>query len=701
MEARSTTSLKEMAKAFSEMLRSDQPGHDPLPLIPEQLIRNPGLAGRYGHEDRQDPREHPADVGIWQLRTENGAMVYERDASKKEEWSSWANIHRIVKKKSGRRVVLLGESVARGYFYDPYYNVAIELEGILKKVNDFQDAEVVDLARTSMTFEILLEMIDTCGALEPDIVVIFAGNNWLPRLMASVKEGDAAEIGEAFFADSYPGIQSFLERQFESILISLLSHIGKTLVSGTTKVIFVIPPYNLKDWKSDRNGKGVPWLPEQDLMRWLAAKDQAEAALQVMDFESLLLHASTMTQTDYHNPYGHELLAEYHIRSRNWDQAKRSLEIARDVVIVNRGGNTHPKCFGVIRDVINRCAGEYGITVVDAPAIFDESTKDSVPDRDLFLDYCHLTVKAIKICMRFTAKAILGLYVKGSVPIESIPESAIQPENEHLAFAHFWAAIHNAHYEQSHEVVMHHCTEAIHRYLGVKDVMLSFVDYASRRAPTLLCRSYGKSLVEGRMKQYEGGFHLRAPRNKKIMDTMLIDVITRCLLEEGVDVYREVKKLREKEHLVDNERVDLLESYYSRISYLKNSPEDFDAEYIQTRGEVTEFNFICRAGQRLDFRIVYRTRNGANDLQKVKVTVNGKGNIAILLPMSVNWTAASFTCKAEWVREDLNTLVIHWPILATELKPFDRDTDIQHFFNELLPVRGDIHLLTVAGATEN
>jgi hypothetical protein len=49
------------------------------------------------------------------------------------EWDWWANLGRIEPKEAGRaRVVLIGESVARGYLYDPQFTPAMALEMMLE-----------------------------------------------------------------------------------------------------------------------------------------------------------------------------------------------------------------------------------------------------------------------------------------------------------------------------------------------------------------------------------------------------------------------------------------------------------------------------------------------------------------------------------------------------------------------------------------
>src|SRR5262245_54646338 len=61
----------------------------------------------------------PRRVGIWEERQRGNQTLFIRAAGH-EPWHLWADEARIgPKRPNTRRVVLIGESVARGFFYDP------------------------------------------------------------------------------------------------------------------------------------------------------------------------------------------------------------------------------------------------------------------------------------------------------------------------------------------------------------------------------------------------------------------------------------------------------------------------------------------------------------------------------------------------------------------------------------------------------
>src|SRR5882757_4690061 len=129
-------------------------------------------------------------IGIWKLCTKNGDTFYERDSQNKSTWTSWAKTHRLFPTSPNKRIVLLGESVARGYFYDPRYNVATELRDILKQWDILAHNEVIDLAKVGCGPEELLGLARSCLVLKPDMIVVFAGNNWQKLLTASLTDDD-------------------------------------------------------------------------------------------------------------------------------------------------------------------------------------------------------------------------------------------------------------------------------------------------------------------------------------------------------------------------------------------------------------------------------------------------------------------------------------------------------------------------------
>src|SRR5882762_7735015 len=82
--------------------------------------------GGYSTEELKKPSDTPGKlrVGTWEAMEEPGGRSFVR-ASNGEPWHLWANVQKIPPKGLARRVVLIGESVARGHLYDPHFTPAL------------------------------------------------------------------------------------------------------------------------------------------------------------------------------------------------------------------------------------------------------------------------------------------------------------------------------------------------------------------------------------------------------------------------------------------------------------------------------------------------------------------------------------------------------------------------------------------------
>src|ERR1700712_2909221 len=172
MQNRPSENLKSVAAELAALIYAGSTDTVKMNGLLAQL-RQPAAQAEPVVKEKAKPGDH---IGIWQPSKEKN--TYERDISQHFEWPLWASTHKIEAKGSKKRIVLLGESVARGYFYDPLYTVANELESILTHTPGLEETEVIDLAKTSMTMDGLLELAQASIRLEPDAVVVFAGNNW-------------------------------------------------------------------------------------------------------------------------------------------------------------------------------------------------------------------------------------------------------------------------------------------------------------------------------------------------------------------------------------------------------------------------------------------------------------------------------------------------------------------------------------------
>ena len=689
MSDRLQDSLKTIATELSQLLLAEDPSQETIRRL------QAGLSHPEIPKPEKDPHNgtanngKPGPFGIWKPVERNGGWSFLRDPAKRAEWPLWANVHEIRPKGRRKRIVLLGESVARGYFFDPYYSVAMELDGILGTCKALGETEIIDLARTSMDMAGLMGMIKACTILEPDAVLIFAGNNW--RTDNGSSAGDLLKtVFDIYAKEGYPGVKLFAEDRLKNRTMSVLKEIQCSLVALGVPTIFVVPEFNLKDWRSSEAEQILPRLPGDGISRWLAVKDIALAALaenRIRDAESPALE---MTSLDPSNPLGHELLGQVYIAMGQWEKARECFESARDTALLNRE-DSKPRCFKVIRDTITAEAGRYGISVVDLAAVF-EAEYGGLPGRDIFMDYCHLTVKGIKTAMHHVARTLIQAMTMSPVSAEDIGESGLEPGAKVQATAHFCAAIHNAHAGQGFETLRYHCSRAISLSVDLKKMMTKFIDFSTRQASTLLCRSFEELIVDEDVRQYEGGLALANPRLQKLMDISLVD----CMVKFGKTPPEEVNNLRLQEHAVRGEAKDLLESYYSSTFYHGHiiSPRPL---FLQARTTVTRFHFIA-GGETVSLEMVYRTPGGMDKSRLITIINLFDGVTVAEVPMSVNWAKCKFQINGDSLLKGVNVLTIHWPYLVRQEINVNRRCT-HSLFNGIFPAIGEVHSLTMTGMT--
>ena len=155
-----------------------------------------------------------SQVGIWKRKSGDKEAPRVRLPDRRDEWFYWADKERIEPKRCKWRVALLGESVARGYLYDPHFNPASALEEMLKSQLAAGKIDIVDLAKSNQTLQELKVIVGQCLALRPDIIVIFAGNNWRPYLTDS----DIHYVDSVLRKEGVPGMKSILhERAVQAV----------------------------------------------------------------------------------------------------------------------------------------------------------------------------------------------------------------------------------------------------------------------------------------------------------------------------------------------------------------------------------------------------------------------------------------------------------------------------------------------------
>jgi hypothetical protein len=443
-------------------------------------------------------------LGIWEpVAGDAGALEFTRTAETTGEWRYWAEVERIPR-KTGKRVVLVGESVARAYLFDP----AVTLAGMLAAS---LGVEVIDLARTDLTSEQLPSIFDALPALEPDAIVLFAGNNWSSvRLELEDLDLLAGAVRHGGFAR---GRELFVDRLIRGRARATLDAIA-TRLEGLPLCV-VVPEFNLKDWRSE----GSVVVPVIDnLGQWL----QAQRAGRPDEMIALDGGASPVSQ---------QLAAEQAIARDDQVEARRRLEAARDALCGLMIAHS-PRCPTVVQEELRGAARRHGFQLVDLPRVFGDR-HSGLPDRSLFLDYCHLTGEGLSAAATAIAAAI--------APIAGVAPTPPPPPGAHAAArAHLLAAIHNAHYGQPADIVVHHAMRARQLDPGIRELAAALAEVVSRRSEAWLCRAWDAVGRDPQGRRYLGAPEMmRAPRVSDLTLAHALaaaadagDLVDRILIEE-------------------------------------------------------------------------------------------------------------------------------------------------------------------------
>lgn len=677
--------FKDTASRLADLFESEQ-GERILKLITQLSLTQT--------DDDEEPAQ-PAEaagkirVGTWEAVDDAHGRSFVR-VETGDPWFYWANVQKIPPKGRRRRIVLLGESVARGLLYDPQFNPALALQAMMNAARRAAEIEVIDLARTDLTHKPLQDMITAALHLEPDALVVFAGNNW--HGFATPTDDELLDMASALReAGSWRAIKQLAE----SILIAkakeTLRSLGKVVYEHRVPVVFVLPEFNLADWRTECDCP--PLLNSNDIAAWLSARDEAEELLKGDQWEKAESLGHRLMELDEGTTSaGPNILAEVSRRRGDQEAAKTFLELARDAAVC-WPYQVSPRCFAVTQQTIREQAVANGVRVVDLPREFTRYLNGEPAGRSLFLDYCHLSLEGIKISMAHTAETLLQVLNYSHKPWKELAQVDMRVGAKVKAEAHFLAAVHNANWGQKIDIVRHHVRTALECDRNIARMMQLFLDFHVRPVPSSVCRSFAELCDLGSIAAVNLLYNDLV--NKKFLNTTLITAMVDGLEEFGVPTRAALESLITKEHAVQNRAVNLVHSLYSTGSYARPLV-DHRPEFYQATARNTIFPFVCDKPEPLNFALTLKVPDTAPD-QTISLRVNGAPLVEI--PATEHWTNKTFLAPANLLRLGLNEVEICWP-----MTDWSREKQREHIAEcleagtsaEITPIFGFVHSFRVS-----
>ncbi|HKQ04038.1 MAG TPA: hypothetical protein VJ464_02820 [Blastocatellia bacterium] len=699
--------LKPFANHLAQLASSDDRSHLLRLLQLTGLFAGPACACAQPEADSRQPARASDRIGIWERKSKDGKSYFARSLERANEWNMWANEGRIETKGAKRRIVLIGESVARGYLYDPLFTPAKVLEQILKPYFPETGVEVIDLARLSLLQDQLLELAESALVLEPDAVVIFAGNNWGLGFSASVNDPDyRRSVSTVARQAGVAGLKRFAEERLQREIQNLVEAVASLYQSRGIPFFWIVPEFNLGDWRDPETN--APYLQAGANRDWLALWQQSRQALQNGDTAAARATAEKMVELDQGVCVaGLYLLAECSRRAGDRQAERHHLERARDALIWDNTGYVPSRSYTVVQETLREEAGKRGSEIVDLPLAFNEYLKGELPDRRLFVDHCHLTSDGIRLAMSATAARLLQRLTGAAPHWSALADRRIAPPADVEAEAAFLAAVHNAHWWQSGDLVDHFCQRAVDHSPKVAQMITTFSELQTRRPPMLMSRSaeqfakLGAGLIQFYTVQY----------SKHLLDEVFLNAIERAARRLGVDRGR-LEKLQQQEHSVARKDNNLLDYYYCSAA---RQPRELmwafavqglspllrmRSDYYKAYGQTSRFIFVGESDCPVGLRLTCRLPRGGRAEGDIAVEVNGTplGELAV----TRDWQSWQITVGEALVRDGLNEVVIHWP-LPEFPEGQQLDATFEHLVDEgtypdFYPVFGEIHAFVAADA---
>ena len=632
----------------------------PSPTAAPAAPADPRLPAALASRSRPKAPAAPLPIGPWRPQAGAGGLRFVRDAPPGlgDPWPPHAEL--TPKRADGpRRICFLGESAAAGWFYAPHLTPALVLERQLAALG--APFEVVNLAKVDLSAPELLGLLGSVHQLQPDVLVVYAGNNWPQRYQAPPPGAPgSAETAAAFRADGFAGVQRMAERATARLAGEVVARLARLASDGGVPVIVVVPEANLADF--DRSAP-PSWLPGADLAQWHALAETAAGHLDAgapADAEGL---ARRMIALDGGRaPGAQRLLCRALAAQGRLDEAA----LAARAEIDARAWDNHPfvpTASSAVLRVLRTEAPAQGLRVVDLPELFAAHGGTPLPGRRYFLDYCHLTPEGMAVSMAAVAAEVLAL--QGAAPgwrevLAAAPAPEVAPERE--ARARFMAALYTRHWTDT-DAPAPAFTHWIEAALEAAPEAAAAVmrGYAATRcvpAPALLFSSGQQELFAGVDRSER---HIwSAPH----LDPEALRAIAAALARRGAPLAAEVEAALLRHHGVGARPLDLLRSTYHwgltdqprANSSLRHHPPAFYA----ARAPRAHFCLVTEGGRPVQLALTARLpRVQGPRAGTLGVMVEGEPVGSVELDHG--WGQHTVTLPGDALRRGINRLTLRWP----------------------------------------
>lgn len=611
----------------------------------------------------------PRPISIWSPREVDGEPAFVRpDPLPLGDHYAATKVLRPKKSELPLRVCFFGESVAAGYLYAPHLTPAQVLEKQLRSVGGESNFEVVDLARTNERLETLAETVQASLRINPDVLVLFVGNNWnlleTPGVSPYALSVPARQRYAQALREGIQGPLRLAEEELRRSAENALDTIALIARAVGIPVVVVLPEVNLADWETRQP---PVCLPGEGTARWHSLYQDARERLNRKDFSGAAEAAREMLALDGGAcPSTFRLLAQ---AARGLGDSQEALRAARAEVDASTYANlcflAAPQAGTLVRDLLRNAAEKHGFFCVDLPAVFAGHTGSPLPGRRLFLDYCHLTAEGIQVAMAAVAAEVLNVSGMIEEPVEwrsllHAPE--IPPEAE--ATARLGAAVHTAHrllpVGEKGAILEYWLEAALDVSPGIAEAMLDLAAARSAPCPAVLTAAQQRNLASPYRLLLQHGWRWEH------LDADLIQAISNVLERRGRSAWVGIVRGLLEGHGLREEGTDLSAPFYLWEPLERFYPEVMTFEDLPRRGTLrspwpeTSFCLVVDGNRDVEIEPTVRLPGEAeNRWGEVRLSVNGVH--AGAFEATERWTRTSLRISRDLLRPGLNRLTLRWP----------------------------------------
>lgn len=419
-----------------------------------------------------------ADIGAWRIeRGPDGIALRRRD----DVGPGWSGMRYVPAAGGARRLVLLGESAARGWPYDPAFGCAQVLERNLGAIEPGV-YQCVDLARTGAVTADLHALAARLPAIAPDVVVSFVGNNWTLGPLAEEAPPSAPEqlelrnaLARSLREEGYTGMGRVLDATVLQRARCFLDRLVDLQRTHHTQIVAVIPEFNLRGWIPPADIE-VPVLSPEAMTAWYALYGEAQTAVEDRRWAVLGEIAARMRDLDGGaSPIPGRLAGVASLERGDGAAARAAFEESRDSVC-RLFVRYVPRITGPVQRLIADYAAVHGWQCVDLRAVLASPDCPELPDERYFHDYCHMSDTGIELAMAAVTDAVLGLEAGTTKPGPGLPA-------DQRAFAYAHAASHLAYTGQPARVVRQRLRAALETAPALAGPLTSLRDMLSAPIP--------------------------------------------------------------------------------------------------------------------------------------------------------------------------------------------------------------------------